>query len=335
MREALQGQPADAVPDAAGRQLVRVDAATGPLPGPATGQVIAEAFLPGTEPYQKSAGRMRHRSSDRGIRGNRPPPPAPPGADAERTTASIDSCRRRAATSRHRPAFCSGASACAPRSPTWPTRSSRGSPCSGGIFDWDKALYRLDELNALAEDPKLWNNAEQRAEDHARAQQSRRRGRRVRGIESALERRAASSPSWPRPRATRARSTRSEAELEQLREQVAAAAAGSAAVGRGRRATTPSSRSMPAPAAPRARTGPRCCCACTLRWAEQHGYKVEWIEESDGEEAGIKSATLKLMGPNAYGWLKTEAACIAWCASRRSTARRAGTPASPASGSIR
>ena len=43
-----------------------------------------------------------------------------------------------------------------------------------------------------------------------------------------------------------------------------------------------------------------------LRWAEQHGYKVEWIEESEGEEAGIKSATVKLLGQNAYGWLKTE-----------------------------
>jgi len=43
-----------------------------------------------------------------------------------------------------------------------------------------------------------------------------------------------------------------------------------------------------------------------VRWAEQHGYKVEWIEESPGEEAGIKSATVKIVGPNAYGWLKTE-----------------------------
>jgi peptide chain release factor 2 len=42
------------------------------------------------------------------------------------------------------------------------------------------------------------------------------------------------------------------------------------------------------------------------RWAEQHGYKVEWLEESPGEEAGIKSATLKISGHNAYGWLKTE-----------------------------
>jgi len=43
------------------------------------------------------------------------------------------------------------------------------------------------------------------------------------------------------------------------------------------------------------------------RWAEQHGYKVQLMEESEGEQAGIKSATLMVSGPNAYGWLKTEA----------------------------
>lgn len=42
------------------------------------------------------------------------------------------------------------------------------------------------------------------------------------------------------------------------------------------------------------------------RWSEAHGYKVEWLEESPGEEAGIKSATLKISGHNAYGWMKTE-----------------------------
>jgi peptide chain release factor 2 len=42
------------------------------------------------------------------------------------------------------------------------------------------------------------------------------------------------------------------------------------------------------------------------RWAEAHDYKVEWIEETDGDEAGIKSATIKVVGHNAYGWLKTE-----------------------------
>ena len=43
------------------------------------------------------------------------------------------------------------------------------------------------------------------------------------------------------------------------------------------------------------------------RWAEKHGYKVELLEQSDGEQAGIKSATMQVSGPNAYGWLKTEA----------------------------
>jgi peptide chain release factor 2 len=43
-----------------------------------------------------------------------------------------------------------------------------------------------------------------------------------------------------------------------------------------------------------------------VRWADDRGYKVEWIEESPGEEAGIKSATIRISGENAYGWLKTE-----------------------------
>ncbi len=43
------------------------------------------------------------------------------------------------------------------------------------------------------------------------------------------------------------------------------------------------------------------------RWAEQHGYKVALLDESLGDGAGIKSATIQVRGHNAYGWLKTEA----------------------------
>ena len=43
-----------------------------------------------------------------------------------------------------------------------------------------------------------------------------------------------------------------------------------------------------------------------VRWAEKKGYKVELQSESPGEEAGIKSATYKISGHNAYGWLKSE-----------------------------
>ena len=42
------------------------------------------------------------------------------------------------------------------------------------------------------------------------------------------------------------------------------------------------------------------------RWAEAHGYTVELMSESSGEEAGIKSAAYKISGQNAYGWLKSE-----------------------------
>ncbi|MEM9937838.1 MAG: peptide chain release factor 2 [Pseudomonadota bacterium] len=43
-----------------------------------------------------------------------------------------------------------------------------------------------------------------------------------------------------------------------------------------------------------------------VRWSEKAGYKVEEVESHEGEEAGIKSATLLIKGENAYGWLKSE-----------------------------
>jgi peptide chain release factor 2 len=43
-----------------------------------------------------------------------------------------------------------------------------------------------------------------------------------------------------------------------------------------------------------------------VRWAEKRGYKVSVTERSDGEQAGVKSATIQVSGANAYGWMKTE-----------------------------
>lgn len=42
------------------------------------------------------------------------------------------------------------------------------------------------------------------------------------------------------------------------------------------------------------------------RWAEKHKYKISYVEETEGEVAGLKSATIKISGFNAYGWLKGE-----------------------------
>ncbi len=63
---------------------------------------------------------------------------------------------------------------------------------------------------------------------------------------------------------------------------------------------------MQAQAAQKAVTGPRCLARMYVRWAEKAGYKVELQSESAGDEAGIKSASYKISGHNAYGWLKSE-----------------------------
>jgi peptide chain release factor 2 len=42
------------------------------------------------------------------------------------------------------------------------------------------------------------------------------------------------------------------------------------------------------------------------RWAQAHGFKLNVVDRADGEGAGIKSATIEVIGKNAYGWLKTE-----------------------------
>jgi peptide chain release factor 2 len=43
-----------------------------------------------------------------------------------------------------------------------------------------------------------------------------------------------------------------------------------------------------------------------LKWADGHGFKTEIIDQSDGEVAGIKGATINMIGEYAYGWLRTE-----------------------------
>jgi protein subunit release factor B len=46
-----------------------------------------------------------------------------------------------------------------------------------------------------------------------------------------------------------------------------------------------------------------------VRWAERRKFKVDVIEETSGDEAGIKSATILIKGHNAHGWVKTESRC--------------------------
>ncbi len=43
-----------------------------------------------------------------------------------------------------------------------------------------------------------------------------------------------------------------------------------------------------------------------LRWADSRGFRAEVIDQSPGEVAGIKGASIEVDGPYAYGWLRTE-----------------------------
>ncbi len=72
-----------------------------------------------------------------------------------------------------------------------------------------------------------------------------------------------------------------------------------------------------------------------LRWAEARGFKTEIIEESEGEVAGIKSVTIKIIGDYAYGWLRTETGVHRRCVRARSIPAAAATPPSAPRLSIR
>ena len=52
------------------------------------------------------------------------------------------------------------------------------------------------------------------------------------------------------------------------------------------------------------------------RWTERHGFTYQIMDYQDGDEAGIKSASILVEGHNAYGFLRSETACTAWCVFR-------------------
>ena len=183
--------------------------------------------------------------------------------------------------------------------------SSGRSHCSGGDFDWDSALRHLDELNARSEVPTLWDRPE------AAQALMRERNRlasqvdAVRQLETAL----ADAMGY----AELADSEGDEASLQEASTELA-------------RLRTVAARAELEALLSGEADGNDCYVEINAgaggtesqdwaemlermysRWANAHGMEVDVIEETGGEQAGIKSATLQVKGTNAYGWLKTEA----------------------------
>ncbi|ATR21168.1 Bacterial Peptide Chain Release Factor 2 (RF-2) [Roseomonas mucosa] len=171
-------------------------------------------------------------------------------------------------------------------------------------LDWDAATVRLTELNARAEDPTLWNDADEAG------RVMRERGRLADQIEGV---------------ARLQQDVRDALDLIELAEAEGDAATADAAVAdlkalaaEAKRREIESLLSGEADAndaflevnagagGTEAQDWAEMLRRMYTRWAEKRGYKVTITEESEGEQAGIKSATLQISGPNAYGWLKTE-----------------------------
>ncbi len=174
----------------------------------------------------------------------------------------------------------------------------------GQRLDLETAQHRLEEFNALTEDPNLWNDPE-RAQKLMRERQSlvdaidtyegirRDLQDNIDLIEMGEAEDDAEVVSEAEAALRKLRETAAQKELEALLNGEADANDTFLEVHSGAGGTE------------------SCDWASMLarmyvRWAEKKGYKVELQSESPGEEAGIKSATYKISGHNAYGWLKSE-----------------------------
>jgi peptide chain release factor 2 len=171
-------------------------------------------------------------------------------------------------------------------------------------LNWDEALRRLDELNALSEDPSLWNDAtaaqklmRERTQLDTAVQGSRTLDREMSDLLELIELGEAEGDAHVVADAeSQLRALRDHAqklELETLLSGEADSFDCFLEVHAGAGGTE-------------SQDWAEMLLRMYTRWGEQHGYSVIWVEESPGEEAGIKSATVKISGRNAYGWLKTE-----------------------------
>jgi peptide chain release factor 2 len=188
--------------------------------------------------------------------------------------------------------------------PARPTSSSP-SDCSGGDFDWDPALRRLDELGAKSEDPTLWDRP---SEAQALMRERTRLAGQVEAVRG-LERDLADAVGF----AEMADAEGDGASLEDARAQLRDL---KARAGRAELEALLSGEADGNDAYVEINSGAGGTESCDWagmlfrmysRWANAHGMSVELVEETPGEQAGIKSATLMVKGTNAYGWLKTEA----------------------------
>ncbi len=176
--------------------------------------------------------------------------------------------------------------------------------CSGGIFDYDNAVLRREELNALTADASLWDNPE--------------KAQKLMSEKNTLEAKLGAYENYARTLSDYqemiefAEAENDEAmlaellqNLTQLQQQVKHAELESLLSGEAD-ANDAYLEVHAGSGGTEAMDWAQMLLRMYTRWAETHNYKTEYIEETEGDVAGLKSATIKICGKNAYGWLKSE-----------------------------
>jgi peptide chain release factor 2 len=171
-------------------------------------------------------------------------------------------------------------------------------------LDWDRALRRLDELNARVEDQSLWNNPKE-AQDVMR---ERRRLDEAIGATRAIEREMADTVElidMADAEGDAEMADEGTTALAQLAQRAQADKVKALLSGEADANDTYLEINAGA-GGTESQDWAEMLQRMYTRWAERHGYKVELVDYHAGEQAGIKSATLLVKGENAYGYAKVE-----------------------------
>jgi len=186
------------------------------------------------------------------------------------------------------------------------TRSNPTSSWSGGIFDWDNSVIRLDEVEHLAQDPELWNDPEKA---QALMRERTRLTSSIGGVRD-LETELSDSIELAELAELEGEGEEELVEdviktLERLAQRVEKLRVESLLSGDAD-ANDCYLEVHAGAGGTESQDWAQMLLRMYSRWADSRDFKIEELEHSPGEEAGIKSATIKISGLNAYGWSKTE-----------------------------
>ncbi|WP_455974672.1 peptide chain release factor 2 [Methylorubrum populi] len=171
-------------------------------------------------------------------------------------------------------------------------------------LDWDTVDKRLAELNAASEDPDLWNDAEAAQKVMRERQQLDEAVTAIKKLEQDLED-AATLIELGEMEGDAASIAEGEAAIKAVEKEAASRQVETLLSGEADGFDTYLEVHAGA-GGTESQDWANMLQRMYARWAERRKFKVEIVEMTDGEEAGIKGATLLIKGHNAYGWLKTE-----------------------------